>query len=113
MEMHTQSSKVCYSCQAFHFILRFTPEGGSTERICYTGNGTDPMVPDKPPKHHARDPLAVRLKPKRGKSSRKQKQRLALKLDKVCLPDLHTLSQQLLLSHAEVDHHLVPVCHSG
>ncbi len=41
------------------------------------------MAIDKPPKQQTRDPLAVKLKPKRGKSSRKQKQRMALKLDKV------------------------------
>lgn len=41
------------------------------------------MAIDKPPQQQARDPLAVKLKPKRGKSSRKQKQRMALKLDKV------------------------------
>ncbi|CAL5220050.1 g2000 [Coccomyxa viridis] len=48
----------------------------------HKGKGAEFMAIDKPPKQQARDPLAVKLKPKRGKSSRKQKQRMALKLDK-------------------------------
>ena len=55
------------------------------------------MAIDKPPKHQARDPLAVKLKPKRGKSSRKQKQRMALKLDKV-QPQSFTLSHRSCFS---------------
>ena len=110
MEMHTKRRRVCCSCQAFHLILRSTPDGDISERICYAGKETEPMAMDKPPKQHTRDPLAVKLKPKRGKSSRKQKQRLALKLDKVCLPYLNTsLSQELLLSHA--GHHLASDCY--
>ena len=43
------------------------------------------MAIDEETKKQTRDPLSVKVKPKRGKSSRKQKQRLAIKLDKVLL----------------------------
>ena len=56
------------------------------------------MAIDKPSKQHARDPLAVKVKPKRGKSSRKQKLRLALKLDKVRLQHNVTAALRPFLS---------------
>ncbi|CAK0770685.1 hypothetical protein CVIRNUC_003792 [Coccomyxa viridis] len=48
------------------------------------GSGADfvPMEDTPAPTRGKRDPLGVKVKPKRGKSSRKQKQRIALKLDK-------------------------------
>jgi hypothetical protein len=49
------------------------------------GTEADVMAIDQETKKQKRDPLSVRIKPKRGKSSRKQKQRLAVKLDKVLL----------------------------
>jgi len=54
---------------------------------CCAGKGVELMGIDDEPatKQHTRDPLSVKLKPKRGQSSRKQKQRLAIKLDKVRL----------------------------
>ena len=54
------------------------------------GSGADfvPMEDSPAPSRGKRDPLGVKVKPKRGKSSRKQKQRIALKLDKVTLHPL-------------------------
>ena len=54
------------------------------------GSGADfvPMEDTPAPTRGKRDPLGVKVKPKRGKSSRKQKQRIALKLDKVMLHPL-------------------------
>ena len=54
------------------------------------GSGADfvPMEDTPAPSRGKRDPLALKVKPKRGKSSRKQKQRIALKLDKVMLHPL-------------------------
>lgn len=53
--------------------------------MCYAGKGADYMAVDEAPKQTTRDPLSVKMKPKRGKSSRKQKLRIALKMDKVSL----------------------------
>ena len=69
--------------------------------ICCAGKGAELMVIDgKPtPKQHTRDPLSVKMKPKRGQSSRKQKQRLAIKLDKVWF---NTLLRETQFFHAPV-----------
>ena len=73
-------------------MQQYTSRGCIIDGICSAGKGAEFMAIDKPPKQQARDPLAVKLKPKRGKSSRKQKQRMALKLDKV-------RSQSSILNH--------------
>lgn len=54
-------------------------------QMCCAGTGADFVAIDEETKKQTRDPLSVKVKPKRGKSSRKQKQRLAIKLDKVLL----------------------------
>ena len=54
-----------------------------TTAIAGTGADLVPMEDTPAPSRGKRDSLAVKVKPKRGKSSRKQKQRIALKLDKV------------------------------
>ena len=54
-------------------------------QMCCAGTGADFMAIDEDTKKQTRDSLAVNVKPKRGKSSRKQKQRLAIKFDKVLL----------------------------
>ena len=66
-----------------------SPKVGVPKCVCTAGKDAKPMAVNKTSKQQAREPLAVRLKPKRGKSSRKQKQRLALKLDKVRLHPSH------------------------
>jgi len=59
------------------------------------------------PSPKQKDSLGVKMKPKRGKSSQKQKKRLALKLDKVRLEPgigkmlaLHTLMLKLFMGLA-------------
>jgi hypothetical protein len=54
-------------------------------QMCCAGTGAEFMAIDEETKKQTRESLAVKVKPKRGKSSRKQKQRLAIKFDKVLL----------------------------
>lgn len=63
------------------------------------GTGADFVAIDEETKKQTRDPLSVKVKPKRGKSSRKQKQRLAIKLDKALATSDRSAAKSQKKSH--------------